>query len=168
MRQSLAAVTLRVAPRPPAAHQCHPGKGDAFFPAQPQGRLFLEGHASGGHPCRWSKRDGHLGWASLPRTRLRLLVALRQHFSLLICWRDRLLRLVLLPFFSWRNFDPPGGRCCPAHNRCLLGPCLPCLLTARCPAFPSLPVPAAEGPLQVALPPCPQHGGSRGLPVRLG
>lgn len=39
MQQSLGSVAPRVAPHPPAAHQRHPRKGDAFFPTELQGRL---------------------------------------------------------------------------------------------------------------------------------
>lgn len=153
MRRSLEAVTLQVAPRPLAAYQCHCGKADSFFPTQPQGRLFLEGHMTDGHPCRSAQVMFARGTEA----------ALQPPHLL-----EGQIDWFYFHFFSWRNFDPLGGRCCPAHNHCLLGPCLPCLLTAGCPAFPSRLVPAAEGPLQVARTRCPQHGGSRGLPVKLG
>lgn len=72
---------------------------------------------------------------------------------------------IALDYFHFfeRNFDPPGGRFCPAHNCCLLGPGFPHLRDARCPACPSLLVPTAEGSLQKALARChPYEAGEAG------
>lgn len=104
------------------------------------------------HPCRWSKQHGHLGWASLPRPRSCLLMALRQLFSLLISlilslisWRDRILWLVLLLLFFMdklcfsRRMELPSSQLLPAvalppmSPYCQV-PCLPLLVpTAEVP-----------------------------------
>lgn len=85
-------------------------------------------------------------------------VPLAPHFLggcplLLFSWRNGLLWITSI--FFQRTFDPPGERFCPAHNCCLVGPGFPHLRDARCPAYPSVLVPAAEGSLLAALARCP-------------
>lgn len=116
-----------------------PWEGRCLFPTQPWGRLFLRD----GHPCRWLKWT----WAGLRcpgagcgcswqwgRTSASSSPAGTDrsswfpfhffHGETLILWEEDVARLIT--------------------------PCLPCLLTTQCPAFPSLLVPARGAP-----PPCP-------------